>query len=47
MAVQFLTGTLDEGMKEVLVYLSNTDFHVDREEVLLRLKWIWREAIPA
>jgi len=41
---------LDEGMKEVLVYLELTLMshqHVDQEKVLLRLKWIWREAIPA
>ena len=40
----------DEGMKEVIVYLELTlmsHHHDDQEKVLLRLKWIWLEAIPA
>ena len=48
--VQFMEHHLDEGMKEVLVYLELTlmsHHHDDREKVLLRLKWIWLEAIPA
>jgi hypothetical protein len=46
----FMEHHIDEGMKEVLVYLELTlmsHHHVDQEKVLLRLKWIWQEAIPA
>jgi hypothetical protein len=48
--VQFMEHHLDEGMKEVLVYLELTlmsHHHDDQEKVLLRLKWIWLKAIPA
>ena len=48
--VQFMEHHFDEGMKEVIVYLELTlmsHHHDDQEKVLLRLKWIWLEAIPA